>query len=104
MDFGREDLPADNGDPQLQPLRDVGLENYRAVLNRRRIADVAPGDDLGIADKDVARGFLNGEPGQLADNVAVVLLVEVQELVGVIREQSGRQLQAQLAGRPELRS
>ncbi len=51
VDLGSEHLLSDHRDTQLDPLGHIGLEEDRAVADRARVAHVAPGDDLGIADK-----------------------------------------------------
>src|SRR5438105_645155 len=105
MYLGGEDLLAHYGDSKLEALGNIGLENHWAVLNRRRVADIAPRDYLAIAPASggVSHSSVKSITSQFADDVALLLVIKVQELFPVVGDQGGRKFQPQFGRHSELR-
>ena len=103
LDLRREYLLADDADAQLETLRHVRLKNDRAESHRLGIRDVAARDDLGVPTERGAQAKHEGGANELADDLPVVLAVEVEKVGRAIGDQRGRKLESQSAGHGQLR-
>lgn len=103
MNFSGEYLLANHGDPQLESLRYVRLKYRWAVANRLRVTDIAFGDDLGASAEGMPYIASEGRARYLAYDMTVMMLVEVQEVARVIRDERRRNLKAECACQFKLR-
>src|SRR5437867_12171087 len=101
VNFGREYLLPDNGDAQLDALRNVGLKDHWTQPNPLRMSDVSFRNDLGVPVERGSRESVQRRAGKLADDVAVVLLVTRKEVFWTICDQCRGQFESKRAGELE---
>src|SRR6516225_6220073 len=103
MDLCGEHFSADDRDPQLDPFRYVCLKDNRTESDSSPVGHIALRHNLSVAIERMSHRPIQCGTEYLTNDIAVMLAVELEEFLGVVGDQGGRQIEAQRSSDLQLR-